>query len=106
MRSHWSRVFTSVVVASLMSASLAAQTLSVPDTLTEGSIAPVIYSDASRAGQTIIITVSDGKLFPTTEQITVTLNENGVGAVGWTVPSWNKVVFTGPSGGPVERNVQ
>jgi len=106
MRSQWSRVFTSVVVASLMSASLAAQTLSVPDVLVEGQVAAVIYSDPSRAGQQIQIEIRNNKILPETQVITITLNANGVGAAGWTVPSWDKATFSGPGVASVTREVQ
>lgn len=97
MRSQWSRVFTSVLIASVMSSALAAQSLSVPDNLNVGQVAAIVYSDPTRAGQVVTVEITSGGLIPLTESITITLNENGVGAAGWTVPSWGKATFTAPN---------
>ncbi|MCB9877579.1 MAG: hypothetical protein H6835_08275 [Planctomycetes bacterium] len=65
-----------------------------PNVLTSGSMATITYSDPSRAGQTILVTIDNGmRRTPEVQTVEIVLNENGVGTANWLVPAWDGAKF-------------
>ena len=88
------------LLLSALTSTLAAQTLTVDpgDVIPAGSTATVSYTDTSRAGQTIVVTVVGG-VPPTQQEIFITLDAKGKGSAPWTAPAnWPSAYFTGPGG--------
>lgn len=88
------------LLLSSLSPCLVAQTLTVDPggVIPAGSTATVSYTDASRAGQTIVVTVVGG-VPPTQQEIFITLDAKGKGSAPWTAPAnWPSAYFTGPGG--------
>lgn len=83
----------------LLTTSLAAQSMSVTPGggLTVGSNATIAYSDAKKAGQTIVVTVSGGYPVVTTYEVSIVLDAAGNGTGTWTVVSgWRGAHFNAP----------
>jgi hypothetical protein len=81
---------------------LAAQTITIDEgcVLTAGSTVQVAFSDPSKAGEDVTVTVTGGFPVPTSTTLTITLDENGEGSTSWVVSTlWRSVSFTG-SGAP------
>jgi hypothetical protein len=76
-----------------------AQKLEVnPDPLVAGGQAVIEYSDASKAGQTVTVTIV-GPGFPNVqvETVTIPLDSHGNGTVKWPVPHWPWASFNAPN---------
>ncbi|MBL8755617.1 MAG: hypothetical protein JNK15_20140 [Planctomycetes bacterium] len=81
-------------------APLAAQAIRVDQgsVLTAGSTATITYTDPSKAGQDVTVTVTGGFPVPFTTNLTITLDANGAGSTEWLVSSlWRIVRFNGPN---------
>ena len=75
-----------------------AQKLAVnPDPLVAGGEAVIEYSDPTKAGQTVTVTiVGPGFPAPQVETVTIPLDAHGIGAVKWPVPHWPWALFEAP----------
>lgn len=93
-----SRAFVALAFALFVSTVAVAQTLQVSPSpvLSRGADAEVTYADASRAGQTVVVTVTGG--FPaTTQEVFINLDEKGRGSATWVVPiNWRNASFNAP----------
>jgi hypothetical protein len=97
MQTHKSQVLAAVLAAVVFSPFAIAQTLTVsPDPiLTAGDDAKISYSDPSRGGQTVVVTVTGG--FPVqTIEIPIPLDADGSGSKTWKVLSWHSASFNAP----------
>lgn len=76
--------------------------------LQAGETVKVEYVDASRAGETVTITISNGEVGPFREEVDVEvqLDASGKGATEWGVNSqWEFVEFTAPDAQMVSRAI-
>lgn len=91
------RRIAAISLLSMVLGTASAQTMTVnPGTLTAGGTMTVEYSDPSKAGKTVVITVAHS--FPTqTIALPITLDGNGNGSASTTVPAANKVFVNGPN---------
>lgn len=103
---NWMRAALGVVVWAACAASAMAQTLTVPKRLTAGQTITVRYSDASRAGETITVTI-DSAGFPSLIVLErqITLDDKGNGSLEWLVPVWMGVNFNAPGANEVSRQI-
>lgn len=62
-----------------------------------GSTVTVEYSDSSKAGQTVTVTINDNTYpTPRTDSVTITLGADGKGSAPWVVPQWIVAIFNAP----------
>jgi len=83
-------------------------TLSESGVLQAGESIKVEYSDPSRAGDTVTITISNGDIDPLYEEVSfdVTLDASGKATIEWTVDGeWDHAVFSGPGASPITRGI-
>lgn len=82
----------------------AAQTISVPPgPLAAGSSITIGFLDPARAGNTVVIGISDGT---NSQSVTITLDANGKGDAPWVVAGWVGAVFTCDPADSVERLIK
>ena len=100
-----------VLFASLLLASMAmTQQLSLNKSgvLFAGETVRVTYSDASRAGETVTITIGNGEAAPFGEEIEidVVLDANGEGTATWQVSdNWDVAEFAAPDAPSITRGI-
>lgn len=71
-------------------------TVSPGGTLQGGSHASLTYVNSSRAGQTIVVTVTGGSP-TTTQEVVIHLDDTGRGTGSWSVPTtWDEAAFSAP----------
>lgn len=99
-------LFVLFVLASMASAQQI--NIGTEGVLQAGETVKVEYVDASRAGETVTITISNGEVGPFREEVDVEvqLDANGKGATEWGVNSqWEFVEFTAPDAQMVSRAI-
>lgn len=96
------------LVLALLGGFANAQKLQVnPDPLVAGGTAEINYSDPSKAGQTIIVTI-DGPGFPVPAvvEVAIPLDGQGNGGAKWPVPNWPWALFNAPGCREVPRWIE
>ncbi|MFK7742210.1 MAG: hypothetical protein AB8H80_17990 [Planctomycetota bacterium] len=98
-----------VAIAGLSSA-LNAQTaqLSVSESISPGSAVDITYLDASKAGQTVQVTVDNGFRLPSRRVVVtleIVLDAEGKGTVVWTAPNWLAANFNAPNAAELHRTI-
>ncbi len=99
-----SRGVATLFTIALLTTCLEAQSLRVTPGagLQVGDNATITYSDASRAGQTIVVTVSGGFPVTTTHEVFIVLGADGKGTGTWTVVGgWRGAAFNAPGAAQV-----
>src|SRR5688572_33404874 len=79
--------------------SAAAQSLTAGNgvSLTGGTSTTVTFHDASRGGQTVVITITSDGPTPQTQERFLLLDAHGNGSFEWRVPTtWDKAYFNAP----------
>lgn len=101
---HFSRVAFFTVIAGLLAPGAFAQVLKVPEKLNRGDKITIEYSDAGRAGETILLEIDDGA-FPVAHvvEIPITLDSSGKGSADWVVLSWDSAAFNAPGVHEIHR---
>jgi len=101
---HFSRVAFFSVIAGLLAPGAFAQVLKVPEKITRGDKITIEYSDAGRAGETILLEIDNGAFpVPQRVEIPITLDSSGKGSVDWVVLSWDFALFNAPGVREVPR---
>ena len=80
-----------------------AQTITVPATISAGDDISIGYSDSSRAGQTIVVTIDTYTTEHHVVEVFIHLDQAGRGTVTWTVPDVDTVMFNAPGARQVTR---
>ncbi|MFN3242331.1 MAG: hypothetical protein ACE37K_12545 [Planctomycetota bacterium] len=105
-RTKFSILFTLFVLTSMATAQQL--NLGTSGVLQAGETVKIEYSDPSRAGETITITISNGAAAPFDEEVSidVTLDANGQGTVEWVVDGdWDRAYFYGPGAAELMRPI-
>jgi hypothetical protein len=103
------RFILGLLGALLVSTSALAQKINVPaGTLTAGNEIVISFEDASKAGTTITVTITnEGYPTPQVQYVEIVLDASGKGSAGWTVPTgWWMAFFNAPDATEQARTVQ
>jgi hypothetical protein len=96
--------FVSVWLGVALSTTIAsAQTISVPNVINVGDDIEIGFTDASKAGQTVLIRISIASPSWSHVEVAVQLDKRGCGSVSWTVPAADAVAFNAPDARQVTR---
>lgn len=102
------RPFHGLCAFVVLSAALAAQTLSVPNgVLTPGDTITIGYSNPALAGQKVTVKIDDGGVpSPQTSTVEIMLDASGNGTAPWTVPVWELARFNAPGAPEQTRAIE
>jgi hypothetical protein len=98
MNSQLLRALVALAFACFAPLALAQEITVTPGTVVKaGGTVDVAFFDASRAGQTVTISISNGEAHPYEETVTVDvkLDSQGKGHTSWIAPWWDQAIFSG-----------
>lgn len=99
MKNHPILAAMAFLVSAMFAPSLTAQELTIDPgvILTQGGSAKLHYADANKAGQTIVVVITNSTTPVQQFEIQITLDSSGAGDATWNVPSnWRAANFTAP----------